>query len=242
MTSPLPSREFRGFDRPLLILLVDRDEDTRRLHTEYLRRMGSEVEEAQDGREALAKALARRPDAIVTATWLLGISGYDLCRVLRRDLATATVPIVVMTGEFADTDVRRATRAGATSVLTGVCSPDCLAREIQQVLADVPREPAEHDTTRSSQQAAPQQAGEDGGPPRRRAMLNHSHGRGLTMAPTAPPPRLICPNCLQTLEYVKSFIGGVSARHPEQWDYFDCPTGCGTFQYRHRTRKLRQIS
>ncbi len=29
-------------------------------------------------------------------------------------------------------------------------------------------------------------------------------------------------------------------RHAEQWDYYECPTGCGPFQYRHRTRKLRR--
>jgi predicted RNA-binding Zn-ribbon protein involved in translation (DUF1610 family) len=40
--------------------------------------------------------------------------------------------------------------------------------------------------------------------------------------------------------YEQSHIGGVSAKHPEQWDDFICPT-CGTFEYRHRTRKLRRV-
>jgi hypothetical protein len=37
-----------------------------------------------------------------------------------------------------------------------------------------------------------------------------------------------------------SCIGGVNARHPEQWDYFIC-AACGAFQYRQRTRKLRRL-
>lgn len=241
MTSRLPTREFRGFDHPLLILLVDRNQDTRRLYAEFLRRMGSEVEEAEDGREALAKALARRPHAIVTATRLPGINGFDLCRILRRDLSTATVPIVVIASELAETDMRRAARAGASSVLTGLFAPDRLAREIQTVLAvDRPvspeREPNEPPQMPSSQET------EEHDHAHRRVMLNHSHGRGETTEPAMPPPNLVCPNCFQPLHYAKSFIGGVSARHPEQWDYFECRTGCGTFQYRHRTRKLRQIS
>jgi len=43
------------------------------------------------------------------------------------------------------------------------------------------------------------------------------------------------------LKYLHSHIGGVSARHSEQWDYFECPGACGTFQYRERTRRLRKV-
>jgi hypothetical protein len=28
---------------------------------------------------------------------------------------------------------------------------------------------------------------------------------------------------------------------PVQWDRFDCPAGCGAYQYRHRTRQLRRL-
>jgi hypothetical protein len=44
------------------------------------------------------------------------------------------------------------------------------------------------------------------------------------------------------LTYERSHIGGVSERNSEQWDYYECPSGCGTFQYRQRTRKLRRVS
>ena len=52
---------------------------------------------------------------------------------------------------------------------------------------------------------------------------------------------LVCPSCDQALKYLRSHIGGVSARHLEQWDYFECPAGCGSFQYRERTKKLRKV-
>ena len=76
----------------------------------------------------------------------------------------------------------------------------------------------------------------------RRVMLNHAHTRFTTTEPSIAPPALICPSCIQQLRYLQSYIGGVSALHSEQWDYYVCQTGCGTFQYRHRTRTLRQIS
>jgi hypothetical protein len=63
-----------------------------------------------------------------------------------------------------------------------------------------------------------------------------------TDAPPAAPPSLVCPACDKPLVYARSHVGGVNARSSEQWDYFDCPSGCGTFQYRQRTRKLRRVS
>ena len=86
-----------GFDR--LALLVDRDQDTRHMYAEHLKLGNWRVDEAGDGREALAKAIALRPDVIVTETRLPGIDGVSLCDLLRRDLATSTIPIVVVTGE-----------------------------------------------------------------------------------------------------------------------------------------------
>ena len=75
----------------------------------------------------------------------------------------------------------------------------------------------------------------------RRQMLSSAHTRHETTTPPIKPPSLVCPSCDQPLRYLRSHIGGVSARQPEQWDYFECTGGCGEFQYRERTRKLRKI-
>jgi hypothetical protein len=63
--------------------------------------------------------------------------------------------------------------------------------------------------------------------------------RFTTTTPPLPPPELVCPSCDQKLAYECSHVGGVSDRHPEQWDAFRC-TSCGSFEYRQRTRKLRR--
>lgn len=228
--------------RPVTTLLVDRDSDTREMYAAYLRRSGQQVVEAEDGRDGLAKALMHRPDVIVTAMRLPGITGPELCRVLRRDPITTTTPIVFVSGDAMEDDVRRALAAGATSVLPKPCLPDRLLQEIARLVDRVKELNREADLLRAqsvSERARALPAVADTAP--RRVKLNHSHERGMTTTPSLEPPALVCPICYQNLQYTRSFIGGVSARYPEQWDYFECATGCGTFQYRHRTRKLRQI-
>src|SRR6266567_1167466 len=105
----------------IFALLVDRDEDARRLYTEYLRAQACIIDEAADGREALAKALGRRHDVIITETRVPGIDGYQLCALLRRDAYTQTTPIIVVTGETCEGVIERASGVGATAVLPKPC-------------------------------------------------------------------------------------------------------------------------
>src|SRR5690349_15896226 len=114
----------------MLALLVDRDPDTRQMYAEFLRQSQCEIDEAEDGREALAKALAHHPDIIVTETRLPGINGFDLCRLLRDDEMTREIPIVFVTGDAYAQDVKHAESAGADAVLVKPCLPEKLATEI----------------------------------------------------------------------------------------------------------------
>jgi hypothetical protein len=75
----------------------------------------------------------------------------------------------------------------------------------------------------------------------RRSMLSKSYQRFATTTPPLSMPTLKCPLCGRPLNYEQSQVGGVSERHSEQWDEFTC-SECGTFEYRHRTRKLRHVS
>ena len=230
-------------DQPAMALLVDRDRDTRKMYAEYLRLSSCVIEEAEDGREALAKAISHLPDVIITETRLPGISGFDLCSLLRQDEATSAIPIVVVTGDAFDTDVRRAQMAGADAVLIKPCLPEALGAEIVRLLdqSSVLRERA-----RAVREKAHDQLEKSGRLIQRsrvvarRPMLSRSHARHDTTTPPTVPPVLMCPSCDRMLRYLHSHIGGVSIRHQEQWDYFECPGDCGTFQYRARTRKLRR--
>jgi hypothetical protein len=58
----------------------------------------------------------------------------------------------------------------------------------------------------------------------------------LTNNPDTPAPPLRCPSCDQPLRYLRTILNGLQP--VERWDEFNCP-GCGPFEYRHRTRRLR---
>jgi len=201
--------------------------------------------EAEDGREALAKTFAHHPDVLVTETRLPGISGFELCSLLRQDAATRTIPIVVVTGDAREDQINRAKAAGADSVLVKPCLPEALLVEIVRLLgqsaelrerAMAVREKVWRELARSNQLIDEALATQ-----RRKVMLNRVYNRHDTTKPPAAPPSLFCPTCNHSLEYQHSHIGGVNEHHAEQWDYFQCRAGCGTFQYRQRTRNLRKV-
>jgi CheY-like chemotaxis protein len=223
----------------LRALLVDRDEDTRRMYSEYLRRSTWRIDEAADGREALAMAVTAPPDVIVTETRLPGISGLDLCALLRRDDATQNVPIVIVTADAFTEDVERAEACGADAVLIKPCLPERLASELRRIVRAShkprPRPAAVRDT------APPHVPSVERTPPGGRKAGFKRMFRARVLPPTLPSS-LVCPACDCLLTFERSYVGGVRPEQPEQWDYFTCATGCGTFQYRVRTRTLRKIS
>jgi two-component system cell cycle response regulator DivK len=226
---------------PPLALIVDRDADTRRLYAEYLRLSACVVEEAEDGREALAKAISHQPDVIITETRLPGMSGLELCDLLRSDASTRNIPIVIITGDAFH--VTRAQTLAADAVLFKPCLPESVLAEIYRLLdrsVDLTDETRLIHEKMSKRLADADATIPDSG--YRRTILSRTYQRVETTEPPVAPPALVCPDCDQALRYQRSHVGGVSARHPEQWDYFECANGCGMFQYRRRTRKLRKVS
>ena len=232
-------------DRPPIALLVDRDPETRFLYAEGLRHHGWSVDEAGDGPSALAKALTILPDVIVTETRLPGFDGLSLCGLLQRDVSTTGTPVIFVTGDAVATDIEHCHEAGASRVLTKPCLPDELFAAMHALLEQSHRlRPRAHDAQRAARKVLAK-ANDVAGvldASARRPTLKMAHHRGYTLAPPLVPPPLVCPKCDRTLSYRRSHIGGVSSKNSEQWDYFDCPGGCGTFQYRSRTRKLRQVA
>jgi two-component system cell cycle response regulator DivK len=228
-----------------LALLVDRDPDSRQMYAEFLRHAAYEVEQAEDGREALAKAISQQPHVIITETQLPGIDGYRLCELLRADATTQANPIIVVTGDAYPPDLLRAERAGADVVLTKPCLPERLMEEIQRCVETSSALRKRAATLRSNADerlALAAQQVEKSRQIRKRMPLSKTFNRHTTVTPALSPPTLVCPTCDRPLIYQDSHIGGVSEHHREQWDYFECPANCGRFQYRQRTRKLRKLT
>ena len=233
---PVEKISVNGWPAPTApILVVDPDDDARALYRTSLQLNGYSVIEASDGRDALTKALFQPLALVLTEVRLPFLDGCALCDILRRDRATARVPILVVTADARPTTAQRARTAGAAAVLVKPTTPERLLAETGRLLD--PREGTAGAATGTTAAALT-----DSSPARRpESRMSKSFARFMTTTPPAAPPQLVCPSCDQPLTYEHSHVGGVSARNAEQWDQYICPATCGTFQYRHRTRKLRHI-
>jgi DNA-binding response OmpR family regulator len=79
------------------ILVVEDETRIGQIVSAYLQRDGYRVRQARDGREALQMVQAELPDLIVLDLMLPEVSGWDVCRELRRNPRTARVPIIMAT-------------------------------------------------------------------------------------------------------------------------------------------------
>jgi DNA-binding response OmpR family regulator len=231
----------RGGHRTPSILVIDADNDTRTLCRQCCTLAGWEMAGASDGRDGLIKALVETPSLIVTEIALPFIDGRALCDILRRDRATANIPILVVTAESRQGPLAQVRLAGADQVLIKPVTPEHIVSEMRRLLTS--RETCAGAAATAGNNASAESSEAEGNARRlhRRRDRQQSFRRHRTTLPPMPPPALVCPVCDGQLAYEHSHIGGVTEQQAEQWDDYMCGT-CGAFQYRHRTRKLRPVS
>jgi CheY-like chemotaxis protein len=93
-----------------------------------------EVELVGSGSEAVARAGAGGFDAIILDGMMPGMDGYETCRLLKANPATAGVPVVFLTARTQRAEVERALALGAVGCLTKPFDPMTLAREVRAAL------------------------------------------------------------------------------------------------------------
>jgi DNA-binding response OmpR family regulator len=123
--------------RPL-ILIVDGDPDTRSLYRAIFPPEHYAIEVADDGAEALGKAICWCPDLIIMEAQIPRIDGFELCRLLRADAMTRAVRIVMVTAAAQPADRIRAKTAGADAIIVKPCNCEEVVAVARQVL-DQPR-------------------------------------------------------------------------------------------------------
>lgn len=115
------------------VLLVDPDADTRLLYRTALEPLGAIISEAEDGADALGKAVCDPPAIVITETRLSRLDGFALCACLRRNPITAHVHIVVASAS-PSTPAHDAIAAGADEVLLKPYAIDALVDAVRGVL------------------------------------------------------------------------------------------------------------
>ncbi len=100
------------------VLVVEDDEQNRRVLKQALEPYGYELLMARDGREALPIIKEHRPDVVLLDIMIPGRDGFELCRLMRVDRALAAISVIMITG-YQDRDTRlRGIACGANDFLT----------------------------------------------------------------------------------------------------------------------------
>lgn len=116
------------------LLLVEDDPALLELLEYRFRNEGYDVRATPDGDDALMLAAEDTPDLVILDWMIEGTSGIEVCRRLRRDKATAHVPIIMLTAREAEDDRIRGLDTGADDYLTKPFSPRELMARVAAVM------------------------------------------------------------------------------------------------------------
>jgi two-component system phosphate regulon response regulator PhoB len=114
--------------------VVDDEPEAVELVEFNLKQAGHDVVTAADGAEALKKARASLPDLIVLDIMLPEMNGLEVCKLLRRDAATAKIPIIMLTAKAAEIDRVLGLELGADDYITKPFSPRELVLRVKKML------------------------------------------------------------------------------------------------------------
>lgn len=116
------------------ILIVDDDEETRRMYAEIFRNADFKVIEAKDGVEGLDKATTEAPNVIFTGIIMPRMDGFSLMESLKKNLATSEIPVIVSSHMGREEDRQKANLLGACYfIVRGFTTPNELVKKIKSL-------------------------------------------------------------------------------------------------------------
>ena len=120
---------------PRKILVVDDDKAILALVRRYMTSVGYSVVVTDNGSEGLMLVRESRPDLVLVDSDMPGLDGHAVCRVLKKEAATQSIPVVIMSGaRIADTDVLAGFEGGADDYVMKPFSLPILAARLAAVL------------------------------------------------------------------------------------------------------------
>jgi two-component system alkaline phosphatase synthesis response regulator PhoP len=116
------------------ILVAEDDRDIASLIAHYIQKAGWHAHLAASGDDALAHARQQPVDVAILDVMLPGMSGLEVCRLLRADRATATLPIIMVTARAEETDRIMGLEIGADDYISKPFSPNELMARIRALV------------------------------------------------------------------------------------------------------------
>jgi len=116
------------------ILVVEDDPHQVEIISLSLKAAGFAIGTAANGTDALVKTRSISPDLIILDLMLPGLNGFDVCESLRRDPATASIPIIMLTGMCSQFGRFAGLESGANDFLLKPFDPDQLVSKVETLL------------------------------------------------------------------------------------------------------------
>jgi len=116
------------------ILIVDDDPDQREVIRSSLKEAGFEISTATNGVEGLEKARSESPDLIILDVMMPKMDGFAVCVTLREDDATASIPILMLTGLCSYISQLTGMESGATDYLVKPFEAEQLVLKVEALL------------------------------------------------------------------------------------------------------------
>lgn len=119
-----------------LILVADDDAMNREIMEAFLSAEDYDVALANNGTSALQQAMTIQPDLIILDVKMPDMTGYEVCKKLRRDPTTRDIAIMIVTGFDAKEDREQALQAGANVFFPRPFDGDDLIAQVSSLLQD----------------------------------------------------------------------------------------------------------
>ena len=116
------------------ILVVEDQEDNRRILRDLLTTVGYQIMEAEDGARAVAAAETERPDLILMDIQLPVMDGYEATRRIKANAELRAIPVIAVTSYALSGDDGKARAAGCDAYVTKPFSPRQLLAKIKEFL------------------------------------------------------------------------------------------------------------
>ena len=116
------------------ILVVEDQEDNRRILRDLLTSVGFDLLEAEDGAQGIAAAETQRPDLILMDIQMPIMDGYEATRRLKAHPTLSAIPVIVVTSYALSGDEEKARAAGCDDYITKPYSPRQLLAKVNQHL------------------------------------------------------------------------------------------------------------
>jgi DNA-binding response OmpR family regulator len=123
-----------------VIAIVDDEEDIVELVSHHLKRDGLKVKEFYNGRDFLSYTKSLLPDLVILDIMLPGTDGLEICRILKNNTRTSSLPIIMLTAKGTEADIVVGLELGADDYIIKPFSPRELVVRVKNILRRVSKE------------------------------------------------------------------------------------------------------